>query len=65
MIAEVKTSLEYHGAQFGQYVWREVRQKLKEEVFREDGRLVDNIKEVAQEIIQKMDQTIRKDFKKY
>jgi hypothetical protein len=47
MIAEVKTSLEYHGAQFGQYVWREVRQKLKEEVFREDGRLVDNIKEVA------------------
>ena len=46
-------------------MWREVRQKLKEEVFREDGRLVDNIKEVAQEIIQKMDQTIRKDFKKY
>ena len=65
VMEDIKASLEFHGAQFGQYVWKDVRQKLKEEVFAENGKLQENIKEVAEEITKKMDQTIRKDFKKY
>jgi hypothetical protein len=38
---------------------------LKEEVFGENGKVVANIKEVSDEIAKKMDQTIRKDFKKF
>lgn len=64
-MGQIKESLEFHGAQFGQYIWKEVRQKLKEEVFGENGKVVANIKEVSDEIAKKMDQTIRKDFKKF